>query len=64
MRNACDMAKYVINKGYSTSEVREREVVAHSFKTVGDYIDFMDAGGEILLRVKALHVVTVERVDG
>ena len=56
------MARYVINKGYSTSEVREREVVAHSFKTVGDYIDFIDAGGDVILRVKALHVVSVERV--
>ncbi len=57
------MAKYVINKGYSTSEVRERAVVAHTFTTVGDFIDFMDVGGEIILRVKALHVVTVERVN-
>ena len=63
MRDAHGMSKYVINKGYSTSEVREREVVAHSFKTEGDYIDFMDADGEVVLRVKALHVVTVERVD-
>ena len=62
MRNDHGMAKYVINKGYSTSEVREREVVAHSFKTVGDYIDFMDVGGDVVLRVKALHVVSVERV--
>ncbi|HLK43249.1 MAG TPA: hypothetical protein VKV34_07890 [Thermoleophilia bacterium] len=58
------MTKYVINKGYSTSEVREREVVAHSFKTVDDFIDFVDAGGEIILRVKAAHVVTIERVGG
>jgi hypothetical protein len=57
------MAKYVINHGYSTSEVREREVVAHSFKTAGDFIDFVDAAGEIILRVKAAHVVTIERVN-
>ncbi|MBS2962108.1 hypothetical protein KGA66_03550 [Actinocrinis puniceicyclus] len=56
------MAKYVINKGYSTSEVRERDVVAHSFKTVGDFVDFVDTTGEIILRVKASHVVTIERV--
>lgn len=56
------MAKYVINKGYSTSEVRERDVVAHGFKTVGDFVDFVDPEGEIILRVKASHVVTIERV--
>jgi hypothetical protein len=61
-RDAGGMAKYVINSGYSTSEIREREIVAHSFKTVGDFIDFVDAGGEIILRVKASHVVTIERV--
>ena len=60
--DAGGMTKYVINSGYS-SEVREREIVAHSFKTVGDFIDFMDADGEIVLRAKAAHVVTVERVD-
>jgi hypothetical protein len=30
---------------------------------VGDFIDFVDADGEIILRVKAAHVVTIERVD-
>jgi len=57
------MAKYVINKGYSTSDVRERDVVAHSLKTEGDFIDFTDEAGEIILRVKASHVVTIERVE-
>ena len=57
------MAKYVINRGYSTSEVRKRDVVAQRFKTEGDFIDFTDANGEIILRVKSAHVATIERVD-
>lgn len=58
------MKTYVINDNYSSSR---REIKAAYFATVGDFIDFYgwDSQGdrEVLLRVRADAVNTVERVD-
>ncbi|MER6533709.1 hypothetical protein ABT215_07825 [Streptomyces sp900105755] len=51
------MPKFVINADYSGST---KVVEADSFRTAGDYIDFMDEEG-IVFRILAKNVYTVER---
>ena len=52
------MAKYVVNKDYSGSET----IVADSFHTDGDFVDFVDEKGTVF-RIQAKNVYTVERQD-
>jgi hypothetical protein len=53
------VAKYVINKDYSGSE---ETIVADSFHTNGDFVDFVDEKGTVF-RILAKNVFTVERQD-
>lgn len=53
------MTKFVINKDYSGSE---QTVVADSFHTNGDFVDFVDEKGTVF-RILAKNVLTVERQD-
>lgn len=57
------MHKYVINAGYDSG----REVEAHHFRTEGDYIDFYTSPElhptNVVLRLLAKNVYTIERVN-
>ncbi|MFD8695385.1 hypothetical protein [Kitasatospora purpeofusca] len=51
------MALYQINAGYNDA----RTVEAESYKVAGDFIHFMDDGGELVLTLRAAHVFVIER---
>lgn len=54
------MAQFIINKDYSGSY---KGVEADHFFTAGDFVDFLDEEGNILYRIKASNVHTIERVS-
>jgi hypothetical protein len=54
------MATFRINEGYTSLN---RNVTAARFVTNGDFVDFLNELDEIVLRVRATDVFTIERKD-
>lgn len=53
------MALYMVNEGYSDVHT----VHAARFETVGDFVDFFDKNDEVVFRVRAASVITIERTN-